>query len=104
VLRVKEGAELERTPAPEEEEGEEEEDDEDDEEEDDDEHAQKRLKTEGAPLEFTEDDVAWQLSAMAEEYGLGEEDLEEGEGMAEEDNLYLFKVKVIWTSPLGAVR
>ena len=98
VLRMEEEGEkgeAEGTPALEEED----EGDEDGEDEDD-EHAQKKLKTEGAPVEFTEEDVAWQLSAMAEEYGLGEEDLEEGEGMAEEDNIYLFKAGTIWTPRL----
>jgi hypothetical protein len=75
-------------------EDEEEEDDDDDDEDDDDEddeHDQKRLKT-GGPQEFTEEDIEWQLAAMAEEYGLEEEDLEEGEEMAEEDNIALFRV------------
>ncbi|RPA96672.1 hypothetical protein L873DRAFT_1829322 [Choiromyces venosus 120613-1] len=71
------------------------EDDEDEYEEEDDEnneYAQKRLKTsEQGPVEFTEDDVAWQLEAMAQEYGLDEEDLGEGEEMTDEDNIYLFK-------------
>ncbi|PWW80782.1 hypothetical protein C7212DRAFT_274136 [Tuber magnatum] len=61
-------------------------------EEDEEEYAQKRLKTsEQGPVEFTEDDVAWQLEAMAQEYGLDEEDLGEGEEMTDEDNTYLFK-------------
>jgi len=72
----------------------EEEDEEEDEGEDEmEEYAQKRLKTlEQGPLEFTEDDVAWQLEAMAQEYGLDDEDFDEGEEMTDEDNIYLFKV------------
>ncbi|KAL7276209.1 hypothetical protein RUND412_000794 [Rhizina undulata] len=73
---------------PEEETEEEEEEEEEDEE---DEHDEKRLKTEGeasGPIEFTEDDIAWQLAAMGEEY-LEEEEYE-GEGL-EEDTLTQFK-------------
>ena len=59
------------------------------------EYAQKRLKTlEQGPVEFTEDDVAWQLEAMAQEYGLDEEDFDEGGEMTDEDNIYLFKVGI----------
>ncbi|KAG0130891.1 hypothetical protein HOY82DRAFT_578986 [Tuber indicum] len=43
------------------------------------------------PVEFTEDDVAWQLEAIAQEYGFDEEDPDEGEEMTDEDNIYLFK-------------
>lgn len=83
-----------------EEEDEEDEEDEENEDEDEDgdeevkqEHGNKRLKTgPSGPVEFTEDDIAWQLEAMAEEYGLDEEDLEEGEEMTEEENIGLFKV------------
>jgi len=72
---------------------EDEEDEGDEGEEEMEEYAQKKLKTlEQGPLEFTEDDVAWQLEAMAQEYGLDEEDLDEGEEMTDEDNIYLFKV------------
>lgn len=79
---------------------EDEEDEEDEENEDEDEdgdeeqwHGNKRLKTgPSGPVEFTEDDIAWQLEAMAEEYGLDEEDLEEGGEMTEEENIGLFKV------------
>ena len=74
--------------------------------EDDDEHRSKRQKTEDGddqqPVEFNEDDIAYQLAAMGEDYGLdpgeygdGEgEELEEGaEGLAltEEDTKALFK-------------
>ena len=70
-----------------------EDEEEEDEEEEMEEYAQKKLKTlEQGPLEFTEDDVAWQLEAMAQEYGLDEEDFDEGEEMTDEDNIYLFKV------------
>ncbi|KAJ6261257.1 Pre-mRNA-splicing factor [Drechslerella dactyloides] len=63
-----------------------------DEEEDfDEEHDLKRMRLEeGGPVEFTEDDIAWQLGAMAEDYGLGDEDLE-GEDMAPDDGALLFK-------------
>ncbi|KAG0639452.1 hypothetical protein HOY80DRAFT_1009532 [Tuber brumale] len=71
---------------------EEEDEDEDEDEDEEEEYAQKRLKTsEQGPVEFTEDDVAWQLEAIAQEYGLDEEDLDEGEEMTDEDNIYLFK-------------
>lgn len=70
--------------------------DEDEEEEGDEGHENKRLKTGGAtppgPVEFTEEDIAWQLEAMAEEYGLNEEDLDESGEMTEEENIELFKV------------
>ena len=74
--------------------------------EDDDEHRSKRQKTEDGddqqPVEFNEDDIAYQLAAMGKdysldpgEYGDGEgEELEEGaEGLAltEEDTKALFK-------------
>ncbi|KAK6354905.1 hypothetical protein TWF696_004036 [Orbilia brochopaga] len=62
----------------------------DDDEEFDEEHDEKRMRLEGGPVEFTEDDIAWQLGAMAEDYGLGEEDLE-GEDMAPDDGALLFK-------------
>lgn len=70
--------------------------DEDEDEEGDEGHENKRLKTGGAtppgPVEFTEEDIAWQLEAMAEEYGLDEEDLDESGEMTEEENIELFKV------------
>lgn len=72
----------------EDEEGEEEEEGSEDEH---DAHGNKRLKT-GEAVEFTEDDVAWQLEAMAEEYGFEEDDFEEGEDMIAEDNINSFKV------------
>lgn len=91
----------------EEEEEEDEEDEEDEENEGEDEggdreveqgHGSKRLKTgPSGPVEFTEDDIAWQLEAMAEEYGLDEEDLEEGGEMTEEENISLFKVHNLGT-------
>lgn len=66
-------------------------------------HENKRLKTGGPvppkPVEFTEEDIAWQLEAMAEEYGLDEEDLDESGEMTEEENIGLFKVhspKTFW--------
>ena len=79
-------------------------DDEDDD-KDDNEHRSKRQKTEDRDdqlVEFDEDDIAYQLAAMGEDYGLdrgeygdGEgEELEEGaEGLAltEEDSKALFK-------------
>lgn len=79
------------------EEGEEGEDEDEDEDEEGYEgHENKRLKTGGAtppgPVEFTEEDIAWQLEAMAEEYGLDEEDLDESGEMTEEENIELFKV------------
>lgn len=75
-------------------------------EEDDDENAAKRQKTEdeavAQPVEFNEDDIAYQLAAMGQDYGLdpGEygdpegEDLEEGAAglpLSEEDASALFK-------------
>ncbi|KAI5849753.1 hypothetical protein BZA05DRAFT_374931 [Tricharina praecox] len=69
--------------AEEEKEGEEEE-----EEESDEEHQQPPPNQ---AQEFTEEDIAWQLEAMAEEYGLGEEDFEEGEELAPEDTIALFR-------------
>jgi hypothetical protein len=41
--------------------------------------------------EFTEEDIAWQLEAMAEEYGLAEEDFEEGDELAPEESIGLFR-------------
>lgn len=82
----------------EEEEGEENEEgeDEDEDEEGNEGHENKRLKTGEAtpprPVEFTEEDIAWQLEAMAEEYGLDEEDLHESGEMTDEENIELFKV------------
>lgn len=84
-----------------EDEGEENEEDEesgnsDEDEEGEEGHESKRLKTGGPapprPVEFTEEDIAWQLEAMAEEYGLDEEDLDESGEMTEEENIGLFKV------------
>ncbi|CUS13036.1 unnamed protein product [Tuber aestivum] len=73
-----------------------EEEDEEEEEEEEEEYAQKRVKTsEQGPVEFTEDDVAWQLEAIAQEYGLDEEDFGEGEEMTDEDNTYLFKEMLV---------
>ncbi|KAF2098416.1 hypothetical protein NA57DRAFT_12473, partial [Rhizodiscina lignyota] len=77
----------------------------DDEEEDEDEDGDgpsKRQKTDDQPVEFNEDDIAYQLQAMGEEYGLDEgeygmdeeEDWEEGaEGLplTEEDSMALFR-------------
>ena len=71
----------------------------------DDEKPSKRQKTEedhaDRPVEFNEDDIAYQLATMGHDYGLdpgeygeGDEDLEEGaEGLAltEEDSSALFK-------------
>jgi FF domain len=66
------------------------------------ESAAKRLKTDDGPQEFTEDDIAYQLAAMGEEYGLapgeyGEaEDGEEwdeadvGAELTEADSKFLF--------------
>ncbi|EWC46828.1 hypothetical protein DRE_03840 [Drechslerella stenobrocha 248] len=57
----------------------------------DEEHDEKRMRLEeGGPVEFTEDDINWQLGAMAEQYGLDEEDLE-GDDLAPEDGALLFK-------------
>ncbi|KAF8429766.1 hypothetical protein EV426DRAFT_582699 [Tirmania nivea] len=42
------------------------------------------------PVEFTEEDIAWQLEAMAEEYGLEEEDLQE-EDLPAEDAVQIFR-------------
>lgn len=42
------------------------------------------------PIEFTEDDIAWQLSAMAEEYGLVEEDLEATEDLPASEAIHIF--------------
>ena len=72
----------------EEEEGEEEEGEEEEEEEGEGEQQQPVVNQ---AQEFTEEDIAWQLEAMAEEYGLGEEDLEEGEELAPEDSSALFR-------------
>jgi hypothetical protein len=44
-----------------------------------------------AAQEFTEEDIAWQLEAMAEEYGLAEEDFEEGDELAPEESIGLFR-------------
>jgi hypothetical protein len=58
----------------------------------DEEHDEKRLRTgEDAPVEFTEDDIAWQLGAMAEDYGLDDEDLEGNEDMPISDAAVVFK-------------
>lgn len=77
----------------------EDEEDEEDEESGEENHENKRLKTSKAttsgPIEFTEEDIAWQLEAMAEEYGLEEEDLGEGEEMTEEENIGMFKVQTL---------
>ena len=74
--------------------------------EDDDDHHSKRQKTDeddaDQPVEFDEDDIAYQLAAMGEDYGLdpGEfgndegEELEEGAeglGLSEDDSKALFK-------------
>jgi hypothetical protein len=72
-----------------------------DDEEDEDQPA-KKARTDDEPLEFDEDDIAYQLAAMGEEYGLdpgeygepGEEGWEEGaEGLplTDEDALALFR-------------
>ncbi|TGJ73786.1 hypothetical protein EYR41_000861 [Orbilia oligospora] len=45
----------------------------------------------GGLVEFTEDDIAWQLGDIAAQYGLGEEDLEETDDLAPEDDALLFK-------------
>ncbi|EPS42012.1 hypothetical protein H072_4007 [Dactylellina haptotyla CBS 200.50] len=64
----------------------------DDEDDFDEEHDLKRIRMEqGGPVEFTEDDIDWQLGAMAEQYGLGEEDMEGNEDLAPEDGAFLFK-------------
>ena len=73
-------------------------------EEDDDHHSKRQKTDEGVidqPVEFNEDDFAYQLAAMGEdygldpgEYGIGDEELEEGaEGLelTEEDTKALFK-------------
>ncbi|KAK6351194.1 hypothetical protein TWF718_004364 [Orbilia javanica] len=58
----------------------------------DEEHDEKRLRMEaGGPVEFTEDDIAWQLGDIAAQYGLGEEDMGEAEDLAPEDGVLLFK-------------
>ncbi|KAF3936678.1 hypothetical protein ABW19_dt0200092 [Dactylella cylindrospora] len=57
----------------------------------DEEHDEKRMRLEGGQVEFTEDDIAWQLGAMAEDYGLDEEDLEGAEDLPAEDGVLLFK-------------
>ncbi|KAF3227676.1 hypothetical protein TWF106_009185 [Orbilia oligospora] len=58
----------------------------------DEEHDEKRLRMEtGGLVEFTEDDIAWQLGDIAAQYGLGEEDLEETDDLAPEDGALLFK-------------
>ncbi|KAE8151393.1 hypothetical protein BDV25DRAFT_138916 [Aspergillus avenaceus] len=78
-----------------------------DSEEEDDGHPSKRARTEGEdgqqrPLEFTEEDIEYQLAAMGEDYGLdpgeygepGEDDWEEGaEGLplTEDDAIALFR-------------
>ena len=53
----------------------------------DEEHPSKRQKTvetgEGQPLEFNEDDIAYQLAAMGQEYGLDPGEYGEGEGEEE---------------------
>lgn len=51
-----------------------------------------RIEARPQQTEFTEDDVAFQLAAMADEYGLGEEDLDEsGENaLTEEESQALF--------------
>lgn len=52
--------------------------------EDDDEHRSKRPKTEDGddqqPVEFNEDDIAYQLAAMGEDYGLDPGEYGDGEG------------------------
>ena len=78
----------------------------DDEGEEDDENPSKRQKTEEngdeGPVEFNEDDIAFQLAAMGQEYGLdpgeyGDENMEEweegaeGMDMTHEDSAALFK-------------
>ena len=51
----------------------------------------KRAKLEdGGPIEYTEDDIAWQLQAMAEEHELDPEDLEEPE-LDPEEGANIFK-------------
>jgi len=42
------------------------------------------------PVEFTEEDIAWQLEAMADEYGLEEEDLQEDD-LPTEDAVQIFR-------------
>lgn len=42
------------------------------------------------PVEFTEEDISWQLEAMAEEYGLEEEDLQE-EDLPAEDAVQIYR-------------
>ncbi|KAK6536580.1 hypothetical protein TWF281_000807 [Arthrobotrys megalospora] len=64
----------------------------DDEEEFDEEHDEKRMRMEaGGPVEFTEDDIAWQLGDIAAQYGIGEEDMGETDDLAPEDGALLFK-------------
>ncbi|RVD88564.1 uncharacterized protein DFL_002745 [Arthrobotrys flagrans] len=58
----------------------------------DEEHDEKRLRMEaGGLVEFTEDDIAWQLGDIAAQYGIGEEDMGESDDLAPEDGVLLFK-------------
>jgi len=57
----------------------------------DEEHDIKRQRTEEA-VEFNEEDIAWQLGAMAQDYGLDEEDMDGGEDMSLQDASVIFKV------------
>ena len=43
------------------------------------------------PQEFTEEDIAWQLEQMAEQYGLVDEDFEEGDELAPEESIAIFR-------------
>lgn len=70
-------------------EGEEEEEEEKEEEEEEDEQPPPNQPP--AAQEFTEEDIAWQLEAMAEQYGLEEEDFEEGDELAPEESTNLFR-------------
>ncbi|KAF8471291.1 hypothetical protein BDZ91DRAFT_677775, partial [Kalaharituber pfeilii] len=64
------------------------------EEENDEEHAEKRARTTPAPtapVEFTEEDIAYQLESLAADYGLGEEDLEADSELPPEEAAHIFK-------------
>ena len=76
-------------------EGEEEEDEEEyeeyeEEDEEDEEAPEGHPPPPTGPVEFTEDDVAYQLEALAAEYGLEEEDMIEGEDLPEESAVQIF--------------
>jgi len=73
------------------EEGNDDEGEEAEEEEEEEEEEEQQQPQRNQAQEFTEEDIAWQLEAMADEYGLGEEDFDEGDELAPEDSVALFR-------------